>query len=61
MKISAVDYQKAKEAVRVYLAEKLDFGVAVDIVQTAEKNAYYQRLPERGRERPRARRAPIRG
>ena len=53
MKISAVDYQKAKEAVRVYLAEKLDFGVAVDIVQKAEKNAYfsvYQNRVENGPE-----------
>jgi hypothetical protein len=41
MKISAVNYQKSKEAVRTYLAETLDFGVAVDIVQKAEKNAYY--------------------
>ena len=41
MKISADTYQTAKEAVRTYLGETLDFGVAVDIVQTAEKNAYY--------------------
>jgi hypothetical protein len=41
MKISADTYQTAKEAVRTYLAEKLGFHVAVDIVQTAEKNAYW--------------------
>ena len=41
MKISADAYQTAKEAVRVYLTEKLGFHSAVDIVQSAEKNAYW--------------------